>query len=62
MLSSGDLLLHWSGGDGGSSEGSGSGDGGVGGRYECVVTFSGTDITMATFEVELDTGKHIVCI
>lgn len=58
MLSSGDLLLHWSGGDGGSSEGSGSGDSGVGGRYECVVDFSHTRITMATFEVKLDNGKH----
>jgi len=58
VLSSGDLLLRWSGGDGESSEGSGSDDGGVGGRYECVVDFSHTSVTMATFEVELDNGKH----
>ena len=59
VLSSGDLLLFWSGEDGeGGSGDRGSGDGGVGGRYECVATFSsGTNITMAIFEVELDSGK-----
>ena len=59
VLSSGDLLLFWSGeaGDGGSGD-RGSGDGGVSGIYECVATFtSGTNITMATFQVELDSGK-----
>ena len=59
VLSSGDLLLFWSSeaGDGGSRD-RGSGDGGVGGIYECVATFSsGTNITMATFQVELDSGK-----
>ena len=59
VLSSGDLLLFWSGEDGeGGSGDRGSGDGGVGGRYECVATFSsGTNITMAIFEAELDSGK-----
>ena len=59
VLSSGDLLLFWSGeaGDGGSGD-RGSGDGGVSGIYECVATFSsGNNITMATFQVELDSGK-----
>lgn len=61
VLSSGDLLLLRSGeaGEGGSGDSGdrGSGDG-VGGRYECVATFSsGTNITMAIFEVELDSGK-----
>ena len=58
VLSSGDLLLLRSGeaGEGGSGD-RGSGDS-VGGRYECVATFSsGTNITMAIFEVELDSGK-----
>lgn len=52
------MLLLWSGeaGEGGSGD-RGSGDS-VGGRYECVATFSsGTNITMAIFEVELDSGK-----
>ena len=59
VLSSGDLLLFWSGeaGDGGSGD-RGNGGGGVSGIYECVATFSsGANITMATFQVELVSGK-----